>query len=136
MINLLKQGWKLIVLIAIILVVSALYFGKYQSGNEKDSRFIEPGTTGKPMVMDLGSTGCIPCQMMVPVLKELTTDYQGKIDIQFIDVNEQSGLAERFRIYAIPTQIIFNRQGKEVFRHQGFIAKIEIVNKLKQLGLD
>ena len=136
MISLLKKTWKISGLIVLILGVSAFYFGKYQPNSAKNSHIIEPGTSGKVLVMDLGSTGCVPCEMMVPVLKELTVEYQGKIEIQFIDVTEQSELAERFKIYAIPTQIIFNPQGKEVFRHEGFISKTDIIKKLKQLGFN
>ena len=89
---------------------------------------------GRPIIIDFGSTGCVPCQMMVPVIKDLTSEYQGKIDIQFVDIGEHHQLADRFRVFAIPTQIIFDKHGKEIFRHQGYLPKTEIDKKLKELG--
>jgi thioredoxin 1 len=100
-----------------------------------DGNFIEPGQTGRPMVLDLGSTGCVPCQMMAPVLKDLAKEYQNKVDIQIVDIYERNDLAEHYRIYAIPTQIFFDQKGQEVYRHEGFLAKETIIQQLKDLNL-
>jgi thioredoxin 1 len=72
-------------------------------------------------VVDLGATTCIPCKMMIPVLDALEKQYQGKASIVFIDVWENPDQATKFGIRAIPTQIFFDKTGKEIYRHEGFL---------------
>lgn len=102
---------------------------------EASQNYLEPGKNKRMMMMDLGSTTCIPCKMMVPVMDELAKELQGKVDIQFVNVNKRGDLAQKYKIYAIPTQIFFDKNGKERFRHQGFYPKEDIMAKLKELGL-
>ncbi|MDX2200050.1 MAG: thioredoxin family protein [Phycisphaerae bacterium] len=91
--------------------------------------------TGMPRMIDLGADKCIPCKAMAPILVELTREYAGRATIEFIDVwkNQQAG--EPYGVRIIPTQIFFDREGKEVWRHEGFLPKADIVAKLKELGV-
>lgn len=147
-----KNIWKIIVVFVLIITVSSIYIGHrflnhapkengalFDEGLIKEIdqkiQYIRPGTTGRVMVMDLGSTGCVPCRMMLPILYELSKEYDGKVDAQFIDVNEKKIVAEKYRIYGIPTQIFFNEKGKEVYRHVGFFPKEAIKKKLKEMGV-
>jgi thiol-disulfide isomerase/thioredoxin len=102
---------------------------------EASQNYLEPGKNKRMMMMDLGATTCIPCKMMVPIMDELAKELQGKIDIQFVDVYKRSDLAQKYKIFAIPTQIFFDKNGKELFRHEGFYPKTDIMAKLKELGL-
>ncbi|OQX16693.1 MAG: hypothetical protein BWK76_11185 [Desulfobulbaceae bacterium A2] len=77
-------------------------------------------------MVDLGAKTCVPCKMMEPILKELTAEYQGRAAIVFIDVWEDRALGRQFGVQAIPTQIFFDRHGKEVYRHVGFFSKQDI----------
>jgi len=72
-------------------------------------------------VVDLGAKTCIPCKMMVPVLDAMEKQYQRKAAIVFIDVRENPEQVTTFGIRAIPTQIFFDKTGKEVYRHEGFL---------------
>lgn len=72
-------------------------------------------------VVDLGAKTCIPCKMMIPVLDAMEKRYQGKAAIVFIDVWENPEQATRFGIRSIPTQIFFDKTGKEIYRHEGFL---------------
>jgi thioredoxin 1 len=97
-----------------------------------------PGTVpvkGMVTMVDLGAKKCIPCKMMAPILAKLEKDYQGKAAIIFLDVWEDSSPAKRFGIRAIPTQIFFNKQGEEVYRHEGFMSEKAIIKKLAELGV-
>jgi thioredoxin 1 len=144
-----KKSLK-IVTIALILVLFGT--GLYQSGFinsqsvlaakpkagkviEASQNYLEPGKNKRMMMMDLGATTCIPCKMMVPIMEELAKELQGKLDVQFVDVYKRGDLAEKYKIYTIPTQIFFNKSGKELFRHEGFYPKADIMAKLKELGL-
>ena len=92
--------------------------------------------TGMVTMIDLGATACIPCKMMAPILKKLEKKYDGKAAIVFIDVWQDRSQAKRFKIRAIPTQIFFNKEGKEVIRHVGFMSEKAIVKQLKKMGVD
>jgi thioredoxin 1 len=89
---------------------------------------------GLPRMIDLGADKCIPCKAMAPILVELRNDYAGRATIEFIDVWKDPGAGETYGVRLIPTQIFLDRDGKEVWRHEGFLPKAEIIAKLKELG--
>lgn len=86
-------------------------------------------------MVDLGAKTCVPCKMMAPILEELQEEYRGRAEVIFIDVWDRAneGKARAFKIMAIPTQIFYDRQGKETFRHTGFFDKKSIAAKLDEL---
>jgi len=88
-----------------------------------------------PRLVDLGADKCIPCKLMMPVLAELTKDYAGQLEVVFIDVWKNRGEGARYGIQLIPTQIFFDAAGKELFRHEGFYAKKDILAKWAELGV-
>jgi thioredoxin 1 len=88
-----------------------------------------------PKMLDLGSGHCIPCKKMAPILDSLKIAYQGKADIVFIDVNKDKQSSRKYGITLIPTQIFFNAEGKEVYRHIGFFPADSIVAHLESLGV-
>lgn len=100
-------------------------------------REVVPGIPVKNTVtmVDLGAKTCVPCKMMAPILEELKEEYKGRAEVIFIDVWDQAneGKARKFKIMAIPTQIFYDKQGREVFRHTGFFDKASIAAKLEEL---
>ena len=93
-----------------------------------------PGTS-LPRLVDLGSTTCIPCKEMAPILEELKTEYAGRVDVEFIDVNVDVAAADKYGINVIPTQVFIDRDGKEVFRHEGFYPKADILAQFEKMGV-
>ena len=91
---------------------------------------------GMVTMIDLGATACIPCKMMAPILEKLEKKYAGRAAIVFIDVWKDKSQAKWFKIRAIPTQIFFDKEGKEVFRHVGFMSEKAIVQQLNKMGVD
>ena len=87
-------------------------------------------------MIDLGAKKCIPCKMMAPILTKLEKAYEGTADIHFIDVWENKEQAQRFKIRAIPTQIFFNEEAEEVYRHTGFMDEKAIIEQMSKLGVD
>lgn len=86
-------------------------------------------------MVDLGANACIPCKMMAPILAELAAEYRGKAAIIFIDVWKNPEEGKRFKVSLIPTQIFFDKNGKEVYRHSGFMDKKSIMAQLAQMGV-
>lgn len=89
-----------------------------------------------PRLLDLGANKCIPCKMMAPILEELKKEYQGKLDVDFIDVWQNPDQAKQYGVNLIPTQIFFDAAGKELYRHEGFFSKEDILGKWKEIGFD
>lgn len=90
---------------------------------------------GMVTMVDLGAHKCIPCKMMAPILEKLGKEYKGKASIVFIDVWQDRSQAGRFGVRAIPTQVFFDKSGKEVYRHVGFMAEDAIVKQLEKMGI-
>ena len=87
-----------------------------------------------PRLVDLGAGKCIPCKMMAPILEELSKEYAGRLRVEVIDVWENPSAGDQYKIRVIPTQIFFDPSGKELFRHEGFIGKEDILSQWKELG--
>ncbi len=95
------------------------------------------GSAGSlPKLVDLGADKCIPCKMMAPILQELKKEYAGRMDVEFIDVWKNGRAGKKYGIKLIPTQLFFAPNGKELFRHEGFYGKEDILAKWKELGVD
>ena len=88
-----------------------------------------------PRLLDLGATKCIPCKMMAPVLEELKKEYAGKLQVEFIDVWQDEAAGKQHGVEMIPTQIFYDANGKELFRHTGFFGKQDILAKWRELGV-
>jgi len=88
-----------------------------------------------PRLVDLGAKKCIPCKMMAPILEEMKKEFEGVLNVDFIDVWQSPEKAKEYGIQVIPTQIFYDASGKELFRHEGFFAKEDILAKWKDLGV-
>ena len=87
-------------------------------------------------MVDLGADKCIPCKLMAPILKNLQEEYSGKAAILFIDVWKHPEQRKKFNVNTIPTQIFFDKEGKEIYRHEGFFGKDGILAILKKAGVE
>ena len=94
----------------------------------------EPAEKMLPRLLDLGAHKCIPCKKMAPILEELTKEYEGRMKVEFIDVWQNSEAGQKYGIRMIPTQIFYGSDGKERFRHEGFMSKEDILAKWTELG--
>lgn len=89
-----------------------------------------------PKLIDLGASKCIPCKAMKPILDDLKVNYADTFKTEFIDVWEDGEAGKTYGINLIPTQIFFGADGKELFRHEGFYGKEDILAKWKELGVE
>ena len=123
--------------IVTLLVIGWLFFfdGAVWGASETGAPVSVP-VKGMVTMIDLGADACIPCKMMAPILAKLEKKYRGKASIVFIDVWKNKDPAKRFKIRAIPTQIFFNKEGKEIYRHIGFMSEKAIVQQLKKMGVE
>jgi thioredoxin 1 len=104
-----KRGIKTFLYVLLIFCVG--------TGYAFSEEFEKVPVNGIVTMIDLGAKKCIPCKMMAPILEKMEKNYKRKAAIIFIDVWKNRDQAKRFSIRAIPTQIFFNKEGKEVYRH-------------------
>ena len=90
---------------------------------------------GMVTMVDIGAKACIPCKMMIPVIESLSEEYEGRAAIVFIDVWKNPDETPKFGLRAIPTQLFYDKDGKEVMRHEGYFSKEEIIKVLTKLGV-
>lgn len=69
-------------------------------------------TYGLPIIIDFGADSCIPCKEMAPVLEKMNEEWQGKVIVKFVDVWKNPDAAANFPVQVIPTQFIFDAEGK------------------------
>lgn len=93
-----------------------------------------PDSKGLPRFVELGTTTCAPCRVMLGVMAELEEKYPGAMVIEFVNVHEQAALADRYAVQVIPTQIFYSPDDRELFRHVGVFKTEEIVAKWAELG--
>jgi peptidylprolyl isomerase len=93
-------------------------------------------TNGKLTLAEFGRGTCIPCKQMKPILEKMALDYQDRMNVCIISIDEYRDLTNSYNIMAIPTQIGFDSSGKEIFRHVGFWSEEEIVAQLKKSGIE
>ena len=93
-------------------------------------------SNGLPTMIDLGSSTCIPCKAMAPILERLKKEYAVIFNVEFIDVRQNPDAWEKYGIRVIPTQIFFDADGKERFRHEGFFSGEDILSTWKKLDID
>lgn len=122
--------------LALLLVPFLLSPPGARAGDTGKGTEVVPGIPVKETVtlVDLGARTCVPCKLMAPLLEELRQEYAGRAAVIFIDVWDKAnaGKAQAFKVMAIPTQIFYDRSGREVFRHQGFFDKKSMVAKLEE----
>ena len=86
-----------------------------------------------PVMIDFYAEWCGPCRMMSPVIEEFAKDYDGRIKIGKINVDEESDLAMRFGVQSIPS-FIFIKDGKVIDRITGAMPKPVLRNYLDELS--
>lgn len=71
------------------------------------------------VLVDFGADWCPPCKMLDPVMERISLEYNGKLAVYQVDVDQNQGLSQRFGISGVPT-VLFFKDGKEVNRLVGF----------------
>lgn len=91
--------------------------------------------SGTWQVVEFGGENCIPCRAMQPILQQVQTAV-GKVgEVHNFWVQKNIEASRRFKIMVMPTQVIFNPKGEEVYRHEGYLEKDVFFTVLEGLGV-
>lgn len=116
---------KLIIAV-FLMCFTAVAFGEDHMLQENPyKQVIESIGKGKPSFVEVGSDSCHSCKVMSRLLYETTQKYP-EYNIYFINVKKERDAALDLKIMMIPTQIIYDKNGKEVYRHIGLLSDEEL----------
>jgi thioredoxin 1 len=128
---------------SIIVVATALILmanvSAWTQKNEGNQNVPDPSKVPPPLLtfVELGSVKCVPCRQMQPVMKAIEQKYGSQICVVFHDVwkPDQKEYISKYGVRVIPTQVFLNKDGKEIFRHEGFFPEEEIDKLVQKHGL-
>ncbi|KAJ6730633.1 THIOREDOXIN Y1 CHLOROPLASTIC [Salix viminalis] len=84
----------------------------------------------KPVLVDFYATWCGPCQFMAPILNEVSAVLEDTVQVVKIDTEKYPSIADKYRIEALPTFIIF-KDGKPCDRFEGALTKDQLIQRVE-----
>ncbi len=96
------------------------------------SDFNEIINSEKPTLVDFFATWCGPCQMLSPILEEVSSEVGDTAKVLKVDIEENMDFARQYNVRSVPTLIIF-KEGKEVWRKSGLTEKNVLVESINNV---
>ncbi len=88
----------------------------------------------RPTLIDFSrSFGCVPCKQMEVVLDRVKGKYGDQVAIRMLLQEQEKELFSQYKIFAVPTQVFLDADGREMDRHMGYLSEAELVKKLQDL---
>ena len=97
-----------------------------------DANYKEVLNAGKPVVLDFWAEWCGPCRMVSPIIDELATEYEGRVTIGKVNVDENDEVVSEYGIRNIPTIVLF-KDGQLVDKQVGAAQKGALAEKIDKL---
>ena len=89
---------------------------------------------GTPVIIEFRSRMCPYCYQLAEILGELERKYAGQISVQYYTTETDEPMFKQYRVSLLPTLVILNPSGSEVYRHEGALSKDSLVSTLKRLN--
>jgi thioredoxin 1 len=125
---------RILILVGVVAVAIAVFVMR-PATQDNDVPTDQASGENLPRLVDLGADKCANCQKMVAILEGMREEQAAYFSVQFIDVWKNPEAAAPYAVKLIPTQIFLSADGKELFRHEGFFSRDDILNKWNELGV-
>lgn len=139
---------KIIVLVLIILSIISIFIYKKIINSEKvkvemksdeknqDVGIYSANTSKVVKMLNFVQDGCPPCKQMKSLILELKQEYEGRVEIEELDIYLNSNLAEKYDIMYTPTQIFLDKDNNVIYKNVGFLGKNKIKEIIDKGGVD
>lgn len=84
--------------------------------------------SSKPVLVDFTAVWCGPCKMLDPIVKDIASDWDGKVKVVKLDVDDNPSIAMNYNVLGVPTLMLF-KNGEPVERVTGFVPKDRLIKK-------
>ena len=85
-----------------------------------------------PVVIDLWAPWCGPCKALTPTLESVATDYEGKVKVVKLNIDDNPSIAAQYQVMSIPT-LLFFKDGKVESQVIGLVGKDKIARKIEAM---
>ncbi len=127
-----KYVGRFLVLFVLFAAIGTIFVWKTGSQNADSGQIPEEAV---PTLIQFSSDSCVYCKEMEPIIEDLGQEYEGRVIIKLVNVNENTEEAKENKIRVVPTQVFFNAQGEGVARHEGYMTKEEILEVFQEIGV-
>lgn len=121
-------------LLVVVLALAAT--GAWYSMHRRSVAVIEPVAigSGRAQLLDFGMGVCTQCKRMKPVMEQAARELGDVLDVHVLDIRreENERLAEHFKMTAIPLIVLVDGEGKELWRHEGFVDFTELSGAVRE----
>lgn len=98
----------------------------HSTSSETPAQTETPAKPSVAKVLDFSATWCGPCRQLAPTIETIEKEYAGKVAFEKIDVDQNSELASKYGIEAIPTLVYLDALGQEIERTTGIVSETDI----------
>ncbi|MBK8753428.1 MAG: thioredoxin family protein [Candidatus Competibacteraceae bacterium] len=126
-----------LLLLAVVLVLTGAGLYRWRAAGSTFQAATDPMSStvsGLPRLIELGSDSCASCTAMQQVLAELRAHHGGRLEVVAINLLQYPEQTQVWQVKFIPTQIFLDGQGRELFRHVGYLPRQAVEERFAALG--